>query len=72
MEAENQVFIYRVGQLPVVKAACERALSVYGATKNYNGLLNSTLQMAEDSVKYASETEAVKKVLHNPCEFRLF
>jgi len=66
MDAENQVFIYRVGQLPMVKAAYERATSAYEATKNYNQLLNTTLQMAENSVKYASETEPVKKVLNNP------
>lgn len=71
MDAENQVFIYRVGQLPMVKAAYERATSAYEATKNYNQLLNATLQMAENSVKYASETEPVKKALNNPRKFHL-
>jgi len=66
MEAENRVFIYRVGQIPMVKAAYERAFSAYEATKSYNSLLGTTLQAAEDGVKYASETGAVKTILHNP------
>jgi len=63
MDAENQLFFRRFGQLPVVKAASERAISAYEVAKNSNRLFNATFQLAENSVKYASEAEAVKKIL---------
>jgi len=65
MDAENQLFFYRVGQLPVVKAASERVVHAYELTKNSNRLFNATLQLAENTVKYASEVDAVKKILDN-------
>jgi hypothetical protein len=63
MEAENQLFFNRVVQLPVIKAASDRAVSVYGVAKNSNRLFNATFQLAENGVKYVSEVEAVKKIL---------
>jgi len=63
MEAENQLFFRRVAQLPVVKAASDRAVSVYETAKNSNRLVNAALQLAENSVKRATEIDAVKKIL---------
>jgi len=63
MDAENQLFFRRIGQLPVVKAVSEQAISAYEVAKNSNRLFNATFQLAENSVKYASEVEPVKKIL---------
>jgi len=65
MEAENQWFLSRLSQIPVVKAVSDRAVSVYDVAKNSNRLFNTTFQLAEDTVKYASEVEIVKKLLDN-------
>jgi hypothetical protein len=63
MDAENQLFFRRVAQLPIVKAASVRAINVYETAKNSNRLFNATFQLAENSVKRASEIDAVKKIL---------
>jgi len=63
MDAENQLFFRRIGQLPMVKAVSEQAISAYEVAKNSNRLFNATFQLAENSVKYASEVEPVKKIL---------
>lgn len=68
MDAENQQFFHRLGQLPVVKAVSEQALSAYGVAKNSNRLFNATFQLAENSVKYATEIDAVKKILDSQCK----
>jgi len=63
MDAENQLFFHRFGQLPVVKAVSGQAISAYEVAKNSNRLFNATFQLAENSVKYAADVDAVKKIL---------
>jgi len=49
----------------MIKAARVQVEYVYEKTKNSNRLFNATLQLAENSVKYASEVDAVKMVLNS-------
>jgi len=65
MENQNQNFIYRLTQLPVIKAASDKAISIYVSTKNSNRLFNTTLQLAENSFNYVNQIDAVKKVKDN-------
>jgi len=65
MVAENQWFVTRLIKLPVVKAISDKTISTYETVKHANRLFNVSFQLAENSVRYASETSVAKLVLEN-------
>lgn len=66
-ETDQNCFVNRVQEIPMVSATVSHALNVYEKTKNYNRLMNATLMLAENSVKYALEkAQPVRKILNGP------
>lgn len=60
-------FVDRVQEIPMISATVSQALNVYERTKNYNRLMNATLMLAENSVKYALvKSEPVRKIFDKP------
>lgn len=66
-EQNQQCFVHRVQEIPMVSAIVGQAFSAYEKTKNYNRFFGATLSLAENSVKFAVEkAQPVRRMLDGP------